>query len=269
MSCEKKVLLIGTYDTKHQELGYVFDLLQGKLAGSRKLLVHTLDVSFGAPRPEQYPYITFPNTLLIPEDGRATQASRDERRALITKGLAELVLSLFRTNDYAVVCGLGGSNGTSLFNLAVRDLPLMYPRKICLSTVAHDQNADQLDITFIPSVCDLAGLNPLSRLALESLAGTVIGQAAFAKPLSQQLKQNNRQLVAIYMFGNTTAGVISAAELLEQHGFDSVIYHAVGSGGRALIKGVQEGIFSGVLDITTTERLMNSAAACYQPDPID
>jgi len=148
------------------------------------------------------------------------------------------------------VIGLGGSGGTSLITTAMRALPIGLP-KLMVSTVASGNVApyvDCSDITMMYSVVDIAGLNAVSEVILGNAA------AAMAGMVKQTLnKRSSRRALGMTMFGVTTPCVTRVREQLESEGFDCLVFHATGAGGRAMEQLVASGLISGVLDITTTE----------------
>jgi len=132
----------------------------------------------------------------------------------------------------------------------MRTLPVGIP-KVMVSTMASGNTApyvDVKDITLMYSVVDIAGLNPLSRRILSNAAGAVCGMVEQAAP-----EGADRPLIAATMFGVTTPAVTEARRRLEQAGYDVLVFHATGSGGRAMEGLIDDGYFAGVLDMTTTE----------------
>jgi uncharacterized protein (UPF0261 family) len=153
------------------------------------------------------------------------------------------------------VAGLGGGGGTAMIAAAMRTLPVGVP-KLIVSTMASGNTAPYVgvkDLTLMSSVVDIAGLNPLSRLILANAAAAVAGMVATGRrgrigPVAQ-----GRPLVAATMFGVTTPAVTAIRDRLEGAGFDVIVFHATGSGGRAMEGLVDDGFFAGVADVTTTE----------------
>jgi uncharacterized protein (UPF0261 family) len=94
----------------------------------------------------------------------------------------------------------------------------------------------------------MAGLNPLSRRVLANAAGAIVGMVTQDVPDAK-----DRPLIAATMFGVTTPCVTAARERLESAGYDVLVFHATGSGGRAMEGLIDDGWFAGVLDVTTTE----------------
>lgn len=135
---------------------------------------------------------------------------------------------------------------------AMRELPVGVP-KLLVSTMASGNTApyvDVKDLTLMYSVVDIAGLNPLSRRILANAAGAIAGMVG----LSQEGPVGtSRPVIAATMFGVTTPCVTRAREILEEAGYDVIVFHATGSGGRAMEGLIDDGYFAGALDITTTE----------------
>jgi uncharacterized protein (UPF0261 family) len=149
------------------------------------------------------------------------------------------------------VLGLGGGGGTTMITAAMRTLPVGVP-KVMVSTMASGNTApyvDVKDITMMYSVVDIAGLNPLSRRIIANGVGAVCGMVEQVLPAPREA----RPMIAATMFGVTTPCVTEARKHLEEAGFDVLVFHATGSGGRAMEGLIESGFFAGVLDVTTTE----------------
>jgi uncharacterized protein (UPF0261 family) len=134
----------------------------------------------------------------------------------------------------------------------MRQLPVGVP-KLMVSTMASGNTApyvDVKDITMMYSVVDIAGLNPLSRRILANAAGAICGMVEEA---STRAEEAPRPLLAATMFGVTTPCVTAVRERLERAGYDVLVFHATGSGGRAMEGLIADGYITGVVDITTTE----------------
>jgi uncharacterized protein (UPF0261 family) len=149
------------------------------------------------------------------------------------------------------VASLGGSAGTSIATAAMRELPYGFP-KLMVSTLASGDTKPYVgikDICMMPSVLDISGLNRVSRQILSNAAGAICGMVAAepAVPLDQ------RQAIAATMFGVTTPGVTAARRILEQRGYEVLVFHATGAGGQAMEQLIADGAFRAVLDMTTTE----------------
>ncbi len=150
----------------------------------------------------------------------------------------------------AGVLGIGGSGGTALITAAMRSLPIGLP-KLMVSTVASGNTApyvDCSDITMMYSVVDVAGLNTVSKTILGNAAHAMAGMAMHSWSDVQ-----SRPAIGMTMFGVTTPCVTAVRQALEKEGFDCLVFHATGAGGRAMERLVESGLLVGVLDITTTE----------------
>jgi len=105
------------------------------------------------------------------------------------------------------------------------------------------------DIAMMYSVADIEGLNQLSRQVIANAALAMVGMVANEPDVAVE----DRPTVGITMFGVTTPCVQTAREYLEQRGYETIVFHATGTGGRAMESLIEEGIIDGVLDVTTTE----------------
>lgn len=162
-----------------------------------------------------------------------------------------LTRRLFAEGRVDGVLGLGGGGGTAMVTAAMRELPVGVP-KVMVSTMASGNTApyvDVKDVTMMYSVVDIAGLNPLSRRILGNAAGAICGMVEQARGDGA----DRRPLIAATMFGVTTPCVTAARQRLERAGYEVLVFHATGSGGRAMEGLVADGYFAAVLDVTTTE----------------
>jgi uncharacterized protein (UPF0261 family) len=242
------VLLIGTLDTKGEEYAYVRDLLI-----ERRLSVLVMDLGALGSGP-------FAADISAEEVAKAGGSSLEQLRArrdrgstveTMLAGARTLTAKLFAEGRFQGVLGLGGGGGTTMITAAMRELPVGLP-KVMVSTMASGNTApyvDVKDITMMYSVVDIAGLNPLSRRILTNAAGAIAGMVTQKLPEVHEF----RPLIAASMFGVTTPCVTEARKHLEEAGYDMLVFHATGSGGRAMEGLIADGFFAGVLDVTTTE----------------
>ena len=245
------VLLIGTLDTKGSEVGYVRDRLR-----ARGVNVMVMDAgSMGVPSIEsdisrEAVFLAAGANLV---EVRAA-ADRGQAVSLAAEGAAKLALELHGKGRLDGVLSLGGSAGTTIGTAAMRALPLGVP-KLMVSTLASGQVQHYVgtsDIFMLHSVVDLAGLNRISRAVLDNAAAAMAGMISskFRVPSS---KLEDKPIVAATMFGVTTPCVEAARKILEAAGYEVIVFHATGTGGRTLEGLIRDGIIAGVLDITTTE----------------
>jgi uncharacterized protein (UPF0261 family) len=131
-------------------------------------------------------------------------------------------------------------------------LPVGVP-KVMVSTMAGGDvsaYAGTKDITFIPSIVDVAGINRISRAIYTNAAGAIAGMVKMAAPAAEA---SERPLIAASMFGNTTTCVDRARGVLEENGYEVLVFHATGVGGKTMESLIADGYIVGSLDITTTE----------------
>ena len=188
-------------------------------------------------------------------------------------GVARLVADAFAAGKLQGVLGLGGSAGTTIGTAAMRALPIGVP-KLMVSTLASGNVQPWVgdkDILMLNSVVDIAGLNRISRKVLGEAAAAMAGMVKWGQCRMQNAEcgmdaiagtphsalrtphSGDRPLIAATMFGVTTPCVQHARKILEDAGYEVLVFHATGSGGRAMESLIREGLIAGVLDITTTE----------------
>jgi uncharacterized protein (UPF0261 family) len=243
----RTVLLIATLDTKGDELAYVRDLITSR--GHRAQIMDAGVLRDPSLEPE------VPATAVAEAGGStlaALRAQGDRGTALevMARGAAKVAARLHAEGRIDAILGLGGSSGTAIATAAMRELPIGLP-KVMVSTVASGQVASYVgvsDITMMYSVVDIAGLNRISRRILANAAGAVCGM--IEQPIPEFI---DRPLVAATMFGVTTPCVERVRTRLEEAGFETLIFHATGSGGRAMENLIDAGFIAGVADVTTTE----------------
>ncbi len=240
------ILVIGTLDTKAEEFAYIRDLIVAR--GHDVLL---LDAGVGEP-------------LLVPDVGAGRvaeagggsiedlRATHDRATALevMCNGARVVALELLADGRFDGVIGMGGSGGTAIGTAAMKALPIGLP-KVMVSTMASGDVSgyvDVRDITMMYSVVDFAGLNRLSRRILANAAGAVCGMVEQEIPPAAE-----RPLLGATMFGVTTPCVTRIREALEGAGYEVLVFHATGSGGRAMEALIADGFIAGVADVTTTE----------------
>ena len=185
-------------------------------------------------------------------DFAALLAKRDrgESVAAMSKGAPVVLSRLVAEKKVDGVISLGGGGGTAIATAAMRALPVGFP-KLMVSTLASGNTAQYVgvkDIVMFPSIVDVAGLNRISREILTRAAGAICGMVE-ASPSAA----GDKPIIAASQFGNTTACVDHARRLLEKEGFEVLVFHATGAGGRTMESLIESGMVSGVLDITTTE----------------
>ncbi|MCY4534909.1 MAG: Tm-1-like ATP-binding domain-containing protein, partial [Bryobacterales bacterium] len=184
----------------------------------------------------------------------ALAAGGDRGRAVaaMTRGVERILPELHAQGRFDGVIGIGGSAGTTMATAGMRALPIGVP-KLMVSTIAGGDVAPFVgskDITMVPSIVDISGLNRISRHIFVQAAAAVVAMARAEIPLPTG---DDRPLIAASMFGNTTQCVDAARKRLESSGYEVLVFHSTGTGGRTMEDLVAADYFTGVLDVTTTE----------------
>src|SRR6266540_2061905 len=241
------IAILGTMDTKGEE--HAFVAAQIKQRGNQ-----TLVVDVGAlETPKLAPDITREEVARAAGvDLAALVARRDrgEAVAAMSKGAPVILSRLVAEKKIDGVISLGGGGGTAIGTAAMRALPLGFP-KLMVSTLASGQTAQYVgvkDIVMFPSIVDVAGLNRISRQILTRAAGAICGMVEVDPKTG-----TDKPVIVASQFGNTTACVDHARKILEQAGYEVLVFHATGVGGRTMESIIESGMVAGVLDVTTTE----------------
>ncbi len=241
------IAVLGTLDSKGLEHEFVAQKIRER--GHSAMLI---DVGSGEP-PSVVPDVTREQ---VAEAGGVDLAALLERRdrgecvVAMTKAAPVLLAKLAEEGKIDGVVSLGGGGGTAIATAAMRALPLGFP-KLMVSTLAAGNTAPYLgtkDIVMMPSIADVAGLNRLSRTIFSRAAGAICGMVE-----ANIETEDARPLVVASMFGNTTACVTEAKRILEEAGYEVLVFAATGAGGRSMEALIESGMVAGVLDVTTTE----------------
>lgn len=176
---------------------------------------------------------------------------RGEAMKVMTAGARVLVASLYADGRFDGIIGMGGTGGSTVVAAAMRALPVGVP-KVCVSTAASGDTSAYVgtkDVVMVPSIVDVAGINRISRIIFSRAAGAICGMVEVEPPAAS----DEKPVIAATMFGNTTDCVTACAKALGAEGYEVLIFHATGAGGRTMESLVDEGLVDAVMDITTTE----------------
>ena len=241
------IAVLGTLDSKGEEHAFVAALIAQH--GHKPLLI---DVGTGGPATVQ-PDITREQVAEAAGiDLAALMAKKDRGECVVamTKAAPACVAKLAAEGRIDGIISLGGGGGTAIGTAAMRALPLGFP-KLMVSTLAAGNVAPYLgtkDITMMPSIADVAGLNRLSRVIFTRAAGAICGMVSVEPTIGAA-----KPLIVASQFGNTTTCVTEAKKVLEAAGYEVLVFAATGTGGRIMESVIESGIVAGVLDVTTTE----------------
>ena len=243
----KTVAIVGTFDTKARELQYIKALIEEK--GMQALCINT-----GVFEPQFQTDIS--NREVAAEAGAnieelANAGDRATATEMLSRGLEKLVPRLYAEGRFDGIISTGGSGGTALSTPAMRALPIGVP-KVMVSTMASGNVAQYVgtsDIIMMPSVVDVEGLNVISMRVFSNAVNAVTGMVRDYK----DIPDGDKPLIAATMFGVTTPCIKEAKAYLEERGYEVLVFHATGTGGRSMEALIEAGFVKGVLDLTTTE----------------
>lgn len=243
----KTIAIVGTFDTKGIEYSYVKELIES--LGLDTLTIHT-----GVFKPAFEPDISNKEVAKAGGTDIETLVAKKDRALateLLSKGVEKLIPQLYEEGRFDGIISFGGTGGTSLVTPAMRALPIGVP-KVMVSTVASGNTTQYIgtsDIIMMPSIVDVAGLNSISTKIFTNAVFAIAGMVKF----ENKKVVAKKPLVAATMFGVTTPCVSKAAKYLEDRGYEVLVFHATGIGGKTMEALIEGGFIEGVLDITTTE----------------
>lgn len=241
------IAVLGTLDSKGHEHAFVADIIRAK--GHTPILI---DVGSGADPQVTPDYTRFDVAAVADLDLQPLLDNHDRGECVvaISKAAPIFVSELAEQGKIDGIISLGGGGGTALGTSAMRALPVGFP-KLMVSTLASGNTAHYVgtkDITMMPSIVDVAGLNSISKTIFTRAAGAICGMVE-----ANVSTEDSKPLIVASMFGNTTECVDIAAKVLENAGYEVLIFHATGVGGKTMESLIESGMVAGVLDVTTTE----------------
>ncbi|WP_431258519.1 Tm-1-like ATP-binding domain-containing protein [Roseateles chitinivorans] len=245
------IAVIGTMDTKGEEHQLLAELIR---ASGHAVTI--IDVGI---RRSSFP-VDVTNDRVATAAGETIGALDESRKrdgAIETmgRGAGAILRELQSRGAIHAAVALGGGGGTTLASLAFQHLPVGFP-KLIVSTIAGQEMRPFLhgsDVSITYAVLDIAGLNPVTRKIIRNAAGAISGMATAFASAKPDEPDSARPMVAVTAFGVTSEGVKIARRLLEERGYEPMVFHAVGTGGESLEALIRAGYFRGVLDLTTTE----------------
>ena len=244
---KKTIIVLATLDTKGKEAQFVKEEIENR--GHRVVVIDTgvvgkpyfeADIS----REEVSQQGDRPLSELLKNPDRKTAAP------VMAKGAKAIVTKMVREKKADGIISMGGTQGTTLATEVMRALPVGFP-KVMVSTVASGNTVpfvDIKDIAMLFPVADILGLNPITKKILSNAAGAICGMAE-----SKVKIEITKPLVGITTVGITTQAAIKAKSVLEGAGYETIVFHAVGTGGRAMEDLMKQGFIKAVLDIATIE----------------
>jgi uncharacterized protein (UPF0261 family) len=244
------IAILATINTKSKEAYFIANVL--KRAGAAPCIV---DLSM---RPHNLPAAEITGEQVARLAGESWLALdgyvRQEAAAVMVKGGTKLLLEKYTKGGLAGAIGIGGANGTNLVCSIMRSLPYLVP-KVMISTVAGTAAAQwyvaESDIAMYPSIGDIS-LNRITTAIIENAANAV-AIAAKNWLARRQAQTTKAPLVAVSSFGGTAGCVERVSQRLEALGYEVILFHASGVGGKSLERLSVSGELVGVVDVTTHE----------------
>ena len=246
----KVIAVLATFDTKGEQAQYVREQLER--LGSQALLV---DLGVTG-KPTLSGDVTRDEVARaggVPLEDLLRNPSREAAQPIMARGATRILQDLVQAGTLHGVIGLGGLQGTAVCTEVMRALPYGLP-KIMVSTVASGNTSayvDVMDITMMFSVADILGLNAFLRKVLANAAGAAHGmaQADVALPTERR----GKTLIGMSNLGVLTTGALLALEQFAARGYEVIVFHAVGSGGRAMELMMRQGLIGAVFDYAMGE----------------
>ncbi|MCK0145423.1 Tm-1-like ATP-binding domain-containing protein [Arenibacter sp. F26102] len=249
LSKEGSIVMVGCLDTKGEDFGYLYACLVRQ--GASVITINTgvmgstdlFPVHFEAEKVALRGGVSLTSLREINDRGRAIE--------VMGNGAAGIITDLFFQNKVKAIIGMGGGGGTFIALKAMQTLPFGIP-KLCISTLATKDLSAYIgskDITLMPSIVDIAGLNSISKVIMRQGAAAIVGM------MQASVSNNERQgrTIAISVFGNTSLCADKCSELLKYKEYEVLAFHSVGVGGKTMEGLTLDGYFDAILDITTTE----------------
>ena len=241
------IAILGTLDSKAEEHSFIAERIR-----ERGHNVALIDVGTGG-EPQITPdYSRYEVAAATGVDLKSLIERHDRGACVVAMSDAAPIFlaQLVEAGTINGVVSLGGGGGTAIGTASMRALPIGFP-KLMVSTLASGNTAHYVgtkDIVMMPSIVDVSGLNRISRTIFTRAAGAICGMVE-----ANIDEKGGKPLIVASMFGNTTTCVNEAKAILEEAGYEVLVFHATGSGGQAMESLIESGMVSGVLDVTTTE----------------
>ena len=240
----KTIVVLATFDTKGAECVYLRDEII-------RLDAIPLMIDIGVVRDAEIPADITSSEVAV--SGGSTleelrqNPSREIASEVMVKGATSLLSQFVADDRVDGIVSLGGTQGTGNCSRVMRALPYGFP-KVMVSTMASGDVSGYVgikDVTMMFSVSDILGLSPLLRSILSNAAGAVVGMANASRPIKFT---SDKPVVGITNLGALTRGTMRAIEKFGERGFETMVFHAVGSGGRAMEQLMRDGIIHAVFD---------------------
>ena len=246
----KTVVILATLDTKGEEAEYLRGQIES-LGGQAQLIdmgvLGESSITSDVSREEVAAAGGVELAVLLEAPNRETAAP------IMAAGATKILLDLVRNNQAHAVLGIGGTQGTSSCTQVMQSLPYGFP-KLMVSTAASGDTSSFVgikDISMMFSVSDLMGLNPFTERILSNAASAAYGMSLSAERV--EIGSGDKPLIAMTNLGVLTEGATHAITYFREAGYDTVVFHAVGSGGQAMEQLMKDGVVGAVFDYALGE----------------
>ena len=249
---KKIIAVLATLDTKGEEAEFLREQLEA--LGSRALLVDIGVMNTPATRADL-------TRAQVARAGGTSLAelqagkSREASQPVMSAGATRLLLKRIDAGEVHGVIGLGGLQGTSACTAVMRALPYGVP-KVMVSTVASGDTSSYVgisDITMMFSVGRHHRPEPVHAKGARQCGRRGARHGAGQGGPEGQRAKGAKPLIGISNLGVLTRGTLHAIELFRQRGYESIVFHAVGTGGRAMELMMKQGIIGAVFDYAMGE----------------
>ena len=246
----KRIAVIATLDTKGDEANFIREELQA--LGATPVLIDIGVIG------EPTTHVDISKDEIARAAGSSIEQilenpTRQTASEIMIRGASSILIKAIKDADLHAVIGLGGTQGTPNCAQIMQQLPYGFP-KIILSTVASGDTAPFMgikDITMMPAVGDILGLNPFSRKILANLAGAAFGMSKIDREIAPE--GDTKGTIGMTNLGVLTEGSMHAIKRFNEAGYEVITFHAVGTGGRSMEQMMREGVFTGVFDYALGE----------------
>lgn len=249
-SIMKKILVIGTLDTRGEEIRYLANRIEENGFEPLVMDVGVLDSALFEPsisrdQVAKAAGTTIQEIIALRHEGKAMSA--------MAAGASKIIRDLLEQVRLDGVIAAGGSMSTSLALETMQSLPMGFPKWI-LSTIAFSPlispESVPADLSMMLWPAGLYGLNSISRRVLDVAAGAISG----AVGAFRSQKTRRRKLVGITSLGTSQLRYVETLKpALEERGYEVAVFHTVGMGGKAFEEAISAGLIDVALDLSLVE----------------
>jgi len=246
----KTIAIIATLDTKGEEVSYLKKQIESK--GKNTFIIDSATRSTSSTvkadiTSEMMAKAAGSSIEVVQEKGRG------EAIEIMVKGIIKVLKEQYALGKFDAIMSIGGLDGTLLASAGMKELPLGVPKFIITPVAQGTQTFGTFvgtsDMIIMHSVIDILGINGISRKIFDNAVGAILGMV----DVEETPEEEKKNIIATTMYGNTPPAVMLAKKLLEDMGYEVVVFHPNGTGGKAMEEIMEQGLFTAVLDMTTHE----------------